>query len=52
MDETPLFVNIPNSKTIARIDSEEVNIKTYVQESTNVTIVLWIVTYDTKLSEC
>ena len=52
MDETPLFANIPNSKTITKIGSKEVNIKTQVKERINVKVVLWIVTDDTKLSEC
>ena len=29
MDETPLFMNIPNTKTIAKIGSKEINIKNY-----------------------
>ena len=32
MDETLLFMNIPNTKTIDKIGSKEVNIKTYGQE--------------------
>ena len=27
MDEIPLFMNIPNTKTIAKIDSKEANSK-------------------------
>ena len=49
MDETPLFMNIPNTKTIAKIGSKEVNIKTHGQERIHVTTILWIVTDCTKL---
>ena len=49
MDETPLFMNIPNTKTIAKIGFKEVNIKTHGQERIHVTAILWIVTNGTKL---
>ena len=32
MDETPSFMNIPNTKSIAKISSKEVNINTHGQE--------------------
>ena len=32
MDETPLFMNITNTKSIAKIGSKEVEIKTHEQE--------------------
>ena len=32
MNETPLFINIPTKKTIAKIGSKEVNIKTHGKE--------------------
>ena len=49
MDETPLFMNIPNTMTIAKIGSKEVNIKTHGQERIHVTAILWIVADGTKL---
>ena len=49
MDETPLLMNITNTKTIAKIGSKEVNIKTYGQELIQVTAILWIIADDTKL---
>ena len=49
MDETPLFMNIPNTKTIAKIGLKEVNIKTHGQERIHVTVILWIATDGTKL---
>ena len=49
MDETPLFTNIPNIKTISKISSKEVNIKTYGHEGIHVTAILWIVVDSTKL---
>ena len=49
MYETPLFVNISNTKTIAKIGSKEVNIKTHGQERIYVTAIIWIATYGTKL---
>ena len=49
MDETPLFMNIPNSKTIAKIGSKEVNVKTHGQERIHVTAKLCIASNSTKL---
>ena len=40
MDETPLFMNMTNTKTIAKIGSKEVNIKTHSQERVHVTAIL------------
>ena len=40
MDETPLFMNITNTKTIAKIGSKEVDIKTHGQEKIHVTAIL------------
>ena len=50
MDETPLFMNIPNTKTITKIGSKEVNIKTHEQERIHVTEILWIIADGTKIS--
>ena len=36
-------MNIPNTKTIAKIDSKVVNIKTHGQEIIHITVILWIV---------
>ena len=49
MDETPLLVNIPNNKTIGKICSKEVYIKTLEEERIHVTTILWIVADGTKL---
>ena len=49
MNKTPFFMNIPNTKTIVKIDSKEVNIKTHEQERIHVMVILWIVVDDTKL---
>ena len=49
MDETPLFMNITNTKTIAKIGSKEVDIKTHGQEKIHVTAILWIIADGTKL---
>ena len=49
MDETPLFMNITNTKTIAKIGSKEVDIKTHEQEKIHVTTILWIIADGTKL---
>ena len=40
MDETPLFMNIHNTKTIAKIGSNEVKAKTHAQERIHVTAIL------------
>ena len=40
MDETPLFMNITNMKTITKIGSKEVDIKTHGQEKIHVTAIL------------
>ena len=40
MDETQLLMNIPNTKTIAKIGSKEVNIKTHGQKRIHVTAIL------------
>ena len=42
MDETPLLINITNTKTIAKICSKEVDIITHMQKN-NVTAIIWIV---------
>ena len=52
MDETPLLINIFNTKTIAKIGSKEVNIKTHGQERIYATVILWIVADGTKLPQC
>ena len=49
MDETPLFLNIASTKTIARIESKEVVIKTHGQEKLHVTAILCIIADATKL---
>ena len=49
MDETPLFLNMVRTKTIAKIGSKTVNIKTHGQEKVRVTAVLWIIADGTKL---
>ena len=49
MDETSLFMNMTSTKTIAKIGSKEVNIKTHGQERVHVTAILWIVADGTKL---
>ena len=49
MDETPLFMNITNTKTIVKICSKEVDIKTHRQEKISVTAILWIIADGTKL---
>ena len=43
MNETPFFMNISNTKTIAKIDSKEVNIKTHGLERIHLIEILWIV---------
>ena len=49
MDETPLFMNIASTKTIARIRSKEVVIKIHGQEKVHVTAILCIIADSTKL---
>ena len=49
MDETLLFMNIASTKTIARIGSKEVVIKTHGQEKVYVTAILFIIADATKL---
>ena len=49
MDESLLFMNNTNTKTIAKIGSKEVDIKTHEQEKIHVTAILWIGTDGTKL---
>ena len=49
MDETPLFLNMARTRTIAKIGSKTVNIKTHGQEKVRVTVILWIVADGTKL---
>ena len=48
MAETPFFMNIASTKTIARIGSKEV-IKTHGQEKMHVTAILCIIADGTKL---
>ena len=43
MDETPLFLNIASTKTIARIGSKEVVIKIHGQQKVHVTAILCII---------
>ena len=43
MDETPFLMNIPNTKMISKIVSNEVNIKAHREERINVIAILWIV---------
>ena len=43
MDETALFMNIASTKTIARIESKSVVIKTHGQEKVHVTAILCII---------
>ena len=43
MNESPFFMNISNTKMIAKIDSKEVNIETHGQERIHVIVILWIV---------
>ena len=52
MDETPLFMNIPNTKMIVKIGSKEVNIKVHRKEWILVIAILWIVADGTKLPQC
>ena len=40
MDETPLFLNMARTRTIAKIGSKTVNIKTHGQEKVRVTVIL------------
>ena len=49
MDETPIFLNVTRTKTIAEIGSKTVNIKTHGQDKVRVTAILWIVADCTKL---
>ena len=49
MEEIPLLMYISNTKTIAKIGSKEVNIKTNRQERIHVTEILWIVSDGIKL---
>ena len=51
MDETPLLMNITNTKTIAKIGSKEFDIKTHRQEKIHVTAILWIIADGTKLPQ-
>ena len=51
MDETPLLMNITNTKTIAKIGSKEFDIKTHRQEKFHVTAILWIIADGTKLPQ-
>ena len=51
IDGTPLFMNIPNTKKIAKIGSKEVNIKTHEQERNYVTTILLFVVNGTKLPQ-
>ena len=51
MDETTLLMNIRKTKTIAKIGSNEVHIKTHRQERIHVTAIQWIVIDGTKLSQ-
>ena len=50
MDEIPLFMNIASTKTITRIGSKEVVIKTHRQQKVHVTAILCIIADAAKLS--
>ena len=52
MHETPLFINIPNTKMIVKIGTKGFNIKIHGQERIHVTVILWIVADGTKLPQC
>ena len=49
MDEIPLFMNFTCTKTIVKIGSKKVSIKTHGQERVHVTSILWIVSDGSKL---
>ena len=49
MGETPIYLNMTRTKTIAKIGSKTVNIKTHSQDKVRVTAILLIVADDTKL---
>ena len=49
MDETPLFMNIASTITIARIGSKEIVIKIHGQEKVHFTAILCIIADGTKL---
>ena len=49
MDETPILLNMERTKTIAKIGSKTINIKTHCQDKVRVTAILWIVADGTKL---
>ena len=49
MNETPIFLYMARTKTIAKISSKTVNIKTHGQDKVRVTAILWIVVDGTKL---
>ena len=50
MNETPTFLNKERTKTIAKIGSKTVNMKTEGKDKARVTAILWIVADGTKLS--
>ena len=50
MSETQIFLNMTRIKTIAKIGSKTVNIKTLGQDKVRVNAILWIVADCTKLS--
>ena len=52
MNEIPLFMNIPNTKTIAKIGSKEVHIKPHGQERIHVIVIVWIAVDGNKLPQC
>ena len=49
MDETPIFLNMIRTRTITKIGSKTINIKSHGQDSVRVTAILWIVVDKTKL---
>ena len=49
MDETPLYLNMPPSTTVQKIESKRVNIKTQGQENWRVTVILTILASGEKL---
>ena len=48
-DETPIFLNMARTKTIAKIGSKTVNIKTHGRDKVLVNEILWIGADGTKL---
>ena len=51
IDETPIFLNMARTKTIAKIGSKTVYINTHCQDKARANVILWIVVDGTKLSQ-